>query len=113
MTVKGTTNGAITDLDGKFSLQAPPNATLVVSFIGYTTQEIELKGKNHIVVTLSEDSQALDEVVVIGYGTQKKVNLTGSVSAVKIDENIASRSTLAGHQQQRPSERLQQTHYTP
>ncbi|WP_289222899.1 SusC/RagA family TonB-linked outer membrane protein, partial [uncultured Bacteroides sp.] len=92
VTVKGTTNGAITDLDGKFSLQAPPNATLVVSFIGYTTQEIELKGKNHIVVTLSEDSQALDEVVVIGYGTQKKVNLTGSVSAVKIDENIASRS---------------------
>ena len=92
VTVKGTNNGAITDMDGKFSLQAPPNATLVVSFIGYTTQEIELKGKNHIVVTLSEDSQALDEVVVIGYGTQKKVNLTGSVSAVKIDENIASRS---------------------
>lgn len=64
----------------------------MISFIGYTTQEVALKGKTNIVVTLNEDSQALDEVIVIGYGTQKKVNLTGSVSAVKIDEAIASRS---------------------
>lgn len=92
VTVKGSTNGTITDLDGKFSIQASPNATLVVSFIGYTTQEIKLQGKTNVTVTLTEDSKALDEVVVIGYGTQKKVNLTGSVAAVKIDETIASRS---------------------
>lgn len=92
VTVKGGTGGTITDIDGHFSLEAPVNATLVVSFIGYTTQEVPLKGKTNVTITLSEDSQALDEVVVIGYGTQKKVNLTGSVSAVKIDETIASRS---------------------
>lgn len=92
VTVKGSTNGTITDLDGKFSVQASPNATLVISFIGYTTQEIKLQGKTNVTVTLTEDSKALDEVVVIGYGTQKKVNLTGSVAAVKIDETIASRS---------------------
>lgn len=92
VTVKGSTNGTITNLDGKFSVQASPNATLVISFIGYTTQEIKLQGKTNVTVTLTEDSKALDEVVVIGYGTQKKVNLTGSVAAVKIDETIASRS---------------------
>ena len=90
--VKGGTGGTITDIDGHFNIEASPNATLVVSFIGYTTQEVALKGKTNILITLSEDSQALDEVVVIGYGTQKKVNLTGSVAAVKIDEAIASRS---------------------
>lgn len=90
--VKDSTGGTITDIDGHFTMEAPTNATLVVSFIGYTTQEVPLKGRSNIVITLVEDSQALDEVVVIGYGTQKKVNLTGSVSAVKIDETIASRS---------------------
>lgn len=92
VTIKGGTGGTITDIDGHFSIDASTNATLVISFIGYTTQEVALKGKTNIVVTLNEDSQALDEVIVIGYGTQKKVNLTGSVSAVKIDEAIASRS---------------------
>lgn len=90
--VKNGTVGTITDMDGHFSMEAPSNATLVVSFIGYTTQEVALKGRTNIVVTLLEDSQALDEVVVVGYGTQKKVNLTGSVAAVKVDEKIASRS---------------------
>ena len=85
VTIKGGTGGTITDIDGHFSIDASTNATLVISFIGYTTQEVALKGKTNIVVTLNEDSQALDEVIVIGYGTQKKVNLTGSVSAVKID----------------------------
>lgn len=90
--VKDGTGGTITDIDGHFAIEAPTNATLVVSFIGYTTQEVPLKGRTNVTITLAEDSQALDEVVVIGYGTQKKVNLTGSVSAVKIDEAIASRS---------------------
>lgn len=90
--VKNGSGGTITDIDGRFSIDVPQNATLIVSFIGYMTKEVELKGKTDIVVTLSEDSQALDEVVVVGYGTQKKVNLTGSVAAVKVDDKIASRS---------------------
>ena len=90
--VKDGTAGTISDIDGHFSLQAPADATLVISYIGYTTQEVALNGRTDIVITLTEDSQALDEVVVIGYGTQKKVNLTGSVAAVKVDEKIASRS---------------------
>lgn len=90
--IKDGTGGTITDIDGHFNIEAPSNATLVVSFIGYTTQEVALNGRTNIVVTLAEDSQTLDEVVVVGYGTQKKVNLTGSVAAVKVDEKIASRS---------------------
>ena len=90
--VKDSTGGTITDIDGHFNIEASSNATLVVSFIGYITQEVPLKGRTNVVVTLSEDSQTLDEVVVVGYGTQKKVNLTGSVAAVKVDEKIASRS---------------------
>lgn len=90
--LKDGTEGTITDINGRFNIEAPQNATLIVSFIGYTTKEVELKGKTDIVITLSEDTQALDEVVVVGYGTQKKVNLTGSVAAVKVDEKIASRS---------------------
>lgn len=90
--VKNGTGGTITDIDGHFSIETPQNAILVVSFIGYTTKEVALNGKTNIIVTLLEDTQALDEIVVVGYGTQKKVNLTGSVAAVKIDEKIASRS---------------------
>ncbi len=90
--VKGGQTGTITDIDGNFRLNASPNATFVVSFIGYITKEVTLKGQSHITITLTEDSKTLDEVVVVGYGTQKKVNLTGSVAAVKIDESIASRS---------------------
>jgi len=90
--IKGGANGTITDIDGHFNLDASSNATLEVSFIGYATQEVPLKGRTNVIVTLSEDSKSLDEVIVVGYGTQKKVNLTGSVAAVKIDETIASRS---------------------
>ena len=67
--VKDGTAGTISDIDGHFSLQAPADATLVISYIGYTTQEVALNGRTDIVITLTEDSQALDEVVVIGYGT--------------------------------------------
>ena len=75
--VKRQHRQTITDIDGHFNIEASSNATLVVSFIGYITQEVPLKGRTNVVVTLSEDSQTLDEVVVVGYGTQKKVNLTG------------------------------------
>lgn len=79
--IKGTTNGAITDLDGKFSLQNA-SGTLVVSFIGYKTLEVPVQGKNFVKVVLQEDSELLDEVVVVGYGSQKKETLTGSVTVV-------------------------------
>ena len=88
--VKGTTIGGITDIDGNFSLSdVDPNATISVSYIGYKTQDIALKGKSAVNITLSEDSESLDEVVVIGYGTQKKVDLSGAVATVstKVLEN--------------------------
>ena len=70
---KGTTNGTITDFDGKFSLNVPAQATITVTYIGYKTQEITLKpGQKNIKITLQEDSETLDEVVVVGYGTMKK-----------------------------------------
>ena len=75
-------NGTITDVDGRFSLEVNAGATLTVSFIGYVTQEIAVGSRTEISVTLLEDSQALDEVVVVGYGTQKKVNLSGAVSTI-------------------------------
>lgn len=80
--VKGTTTGAITNLDGQFTLDTPPNAILQVSFIGYVPQEIKPGGKTSVIITLLEDTQALDEVVIVGYGTQKKSHLTGSVEVV-------------------------------
>ena len=80
-----TTNGTITDLDGNFSLKVPANATVVISYIGMKTQEIAIKGKSKIDVTLSDDAKALDEVVVIGYGTAKRKDITGSVATVNAE----------------------------
>lgn len=88
--VKGTTIGGITDIDGNFSLsEVNPDATISISYIGYRTQDIALKGKSALNITLSEDSESLDEVVVIGYGTQKKADLSGAVATVpaKVLEN--------------------------
>ena len=79
-----TSNGTITNLDGDFSLKVPANATLIVSYIGMKTQEIAIKGKNKIDVTLSDDTKALDEVVVIGYGTAKRKDITGSVASSEV-----------------------------
>ena len=70
--VKGTTNGTITDFDGNFTLGNATRGTLVVSYIGYKAQEVIIKGRNLVKVVLQEDSEILDEVVVVGYGTQKK-----------------------------------------
>lgn len=83
---KGTTNGTVTDLEGRFSLNVASDATLKISYIGYVDSEISAKGKSSVNMVLREDNQALDEVVVVGYGTQKKVNLTGSVSTVNSDD---------------------------
>lgn len=81
-----SSNGVVTDLDGKYSLTVPVDAVLTVSSIGYTTVQIPVNGRPVIDVTLSEDVEFLDEVVVVGYGVQKKATLTGSISAVNGDE---------------------------
>ena len=88
---KGTTNGTVTDMEGHFSLQVSSNAVLVVSYIGYIDQAIPVNGKTSFTVLLKEDSQALDEVVVVGYGTQKKVNMTGAVTSVDMSKMVDSR----------------------
>ena len=88
--IKGTTNGTITDMDGKFSLDVPKDATLVVTYVGYTNQEISVGNHKALSITLKEDSEALDELVVIGYGSVKKSNLTSSVSKIT-DEAVSSR----------------------
>ncbi|MCD7925085.1 MAG: TonB-dependent receptor, partial [Bacteroides sp.] len=94
--VKGSTNGTITDFEGNFTLQnVNDNAVLQISYIGYVTQDIPVKGKNAVRVILKEDTETLDEVVVVGYGTQKKVTLTGAVSAVKSDDIIATKNENA------------------
>ncbi|MDR1601159.1 MAG: TonB-dependent receptor plug domain-containing protein, partial [Tannerella sp.] len=79
-------NGTITDVDGKFGLDVSSGATLVVSFIGYVTQEIAPGNRTQLQIILQEDAQALEEVVVVGYGTQKKANLTGAVATVSLPE---------------------------
>jgi TonB-linked SusC/RagA family outer membrane protein len=83
--VKGATVGAITDANGGYSISAPADATLVFSFLGLATLEEAVNGRGRIDVTLSESDKALEEVVVVGFGTQKKVNLTGAVASVSGD----------------------------
>ena len=83
---KGTTNGSITDLDGRFSVQVnKANTVLTFSFIGYLSQEINTGGKRVINVIMEEDTKTLDEVVVVGYGTARKRDLTGAISSVKAE----------------------------
>lgn len=90
--IKGTQQGLITDADGAFSIEVPDeNAILVFSFVGYVSQEIIVGGRSVLDVSLQADEQTLKEVVVVGYGTQKKVNLTGAVSVVK-GESLINRS---------------------
>src|SRR5690606_8746277 len=84
--VKGTSNGTTTDFDGNFSIAISDNAILVMSYIGFETQEITTQGKTQINVSLSESSSALSEVVVIGYGTSKKSDITGAISSVSAEE---------------------------
>ena len=82
--VDGTTNGAMTDLDGHFTIQkVPNNGVLKFSYVGYKEQKLPVAGKNTLTVVLQEDAMGLDEVVVVGYGTMKKKDLTGAVASVK------------------------------
>ena len=82
--VDGTSIGSVTDLDGNFTIQkVPENATLKISYVGYKEQKLQVAGKSSFQIVMDEDNQGLDEVVVIGYGTVKKRDLTGSVASVK------------------------------
>ncbi len=90
---KGTTNGTISDLDGVFSLEVSPNAVLQVSYIGYINQEIRVGTNTNLSIAMQEDSRTLDEVVVVGYGTMKKKDLTGSVGTVRGDDLAARKTT--------------------
>lgn len=83
--IEGTTTGTITDFDGRFTLDVPENATLQISYIGFVSQNVKVNGRKDITVKLVEDAKALDEVVVVGYGTMKKSDLTGSVSSITSD----------------------------
>jgi len=93
--VKGTTNGTITDIEGKFELDVSANgATIEVSFVGYKTQEIVLKkGQSVVSIILEDDSEILEEVVVVGYGTMKKRDLSGAVAQIKSDELLKGNPT--------------------
>lgn len=84
---KGTTNGTITDIDGNFVLDVPLNALLQVTYIGYSTLEMSSGNQNYLTIVLKEDLQALDEVIVIGYGTAKRQDFTGSVSSVRLENS--------------------------
>lgn len=90
--VKGTTNGTITDMDGNFSLEADNNAILVVSYIGFANQEIKVGNQTNLAITMKEDAEALDELVVVGYGTQKKATLTGAVSSITSDAILTTKN---------------------
>ena len=96
--VKGTTNGTVTDMDGNFVLEVNNGDVLQISFIGYVTQEIKYTGQATLTVNLMEDTQKLEEVVVVGYGTQKKVNMTGAVAQIdsKALENRPVQNDYAG-----------------
>lgn len=88
---KGKLGGTISDIDGKFSLKVAPNATLEITYVGYVTQTISVDGRTTINVAMAEDTQKLDEVVVVGYASQKKVNLTGAVASVDFEKTATSR----------------------
>ena len=94
--MKGAKTGVITDFEGKFTLSVTDNSILIISYLGYVTQNVSVKGQTHFKITLKEDTQSLDEVVVVGYGVQKKRDLTGAISSVKMsDTPIGTFSTTA------------------
>jgi TonB-linked SusC/RagA family outer membrane protein len=86
ISIKGSQTGTVTDTAGRFSIQAAAGSTLLVSYVGFTPKEVKLGNSLDLQITISEDEQLLDEVVVVGYGTQKKVNLTGAVSVISSKE---------------------------
>ena len=88
--VKGTSTGTITDNDGKFSIKAADNAVLTFSYVGFLNKEVSVNSKSNLTVTLEDDSKGLDEVIVVGYGVQKKSTLTGAVAQIGAEEVMKS-----------------------
>lgn len=89
--ITGSSTGTVTDLDGNYALRnVPAGATLQFSYVGYVSQKISVNGQVHINVTMHEDSKTIDEIVVIGYGVQKKSDVTGAISSVKSDDLLNS-----------------------
>lgn len=86
VTIKGTTKGTITDLDGRFTLEVSPSNLLEISYIGYVTQTVPVQGKSEFTITIKEDTQLIEEVVVVGYGVQKKSDVTGAMARVSAEE---------------------------
>ena len=110
--VDGTTIGGVTDFEGNFSINnVPDNSVLKISYIGYKEQKVSVAGKNTINVTMEEDLAALDEVVVVGYGTMKKKDLTGAVGSVKADDiaRVSGANALSAMQAKIPGIDLQQS----
>lgn len=96
VTVKGQSIGTITDIDGRFVLDAPKDAVLQITYIGYVSQEVKVSGNKELNVVLKEDTETLDEVVVIGYGTSRKKDITGSIASVRAEElNTVSSSSVS------------------
>lgn len=98
VSIPGTSTGTTTDMDGKFTLEVPDNATIEISYIGYITQSISVSKKNNFSIILKEDTQALEEVVVVGYTSQKKGLLAGSVETTKFTESLAQIPTNSAAQ---------------
>ena len=108
---KGTSNGTVTDLDGNFSLNVQPGATIVISYIGYKTQEIVVGNQSNFTIDLTEDADVLEEVVVVGYGVQKKKLVTGATVQVKGDDiaKLNTTNALAAMQSQSPGVQIVQS----
>ena len=112
---KGTTNGTVTDFDGNFTLNVNPGATIVLSYIGYETQEIKVGNQSHFNITLNEDDAVLEEVVVVGYGVQKKKLVTGATVQVKGEEiaKLNTTSALEAMQSSTPGVQITQSSSQP
>ena len=112
---KGTTNGVVTDFDGNFTLNVKPSATLVISYIGYTTQEVAVGNQSNFNITLLEDNAQLEEVVVVGYGVQKKKLVTGATVQVKGDElaKLNTTTVLGAMQSNTPGMQIVQSSGQP
>ena len=112
---KGTTNGTVTDFDGNFALNVNPGATIVISYIGYETQEIKVGNQSNINITLNEDDAVLEEVVVVGYGVQKKKLVTGATVQVKGEEiaKLHTTSALEAMQSSTPGVQITQSSSQP
>ena len=113
--VQGSQKGAITDFNGNFYVEAEPNATLTISYVGYETQNVKVAGRNDIVITLKEDNTTLNDVVVIGYGTMKKKLVTGATVQVKGDEiaKLNTTNALEAMQSSTPGVQITQSSSQP